>query len=105
MGVRDIWLNGQQAAAYCGRSDEWLRKKVNAGKIRFSLDPLREIIKVSIVMNKGKLIAGCILAIIALIYLSAIIFAGSNHQFFFFLTFAGLAFALIDEALTEKAKR
>lgn len=56
-------------------------------------------------MNKGKLIAGCILAAIALVYLGAIIFAGVNHQFFFFLTFAGLAFALIDEALTEKAKR
>lgn len=40
MATRDVWLNGQQAAAYCGRSDEWLRKKVNAGKIRFSLDPL-----------------------------------------------------------------
>lgn len=50
---------------------------------------------------KWKLIAGIILAIIALIYLGAIIFAGAKQQFIFFLTFAGLAYAMIDEALTE----
>ena len=33
------WLSGQQAAKYVGRSDEWLRRKVNAGLIRFSIDP------------------------------------------------------------------
>ena len=53
---------------------------------------------------KGKLIAGGILAAIALVFLGAIIFAGAKHQFFFFLTFAGLTFATIDEALTEKAE-
>lgn len=52
---------------------------------------------------KGKLIAGCILAAVALVYLGAIIFAGAKQQFFFFLTFAGLGYALIDEALTEIA--
>lgn len=55
-------------------------------------------------MNKGKFIAGCVLAAIALVYLGAILFLGAKHQFFFFLTFAGLGYALIDEALTEKAE-
>lgn len=40
MSPRDQYLTGQQAAAYCGRSDEWLRKKVNAGLIPFSIDPI-----------------------------------------------------------------
>lgn len=35
----NIWLTGQEAAAYLGRSDEWLRRKVNAGKVRFSINP------------------------------------------------------------------
>ena len=33
------WFTGQEAAAYLGRSDEWLRKKVNANKIRYSINP------------------------------------------------------------------
>lgn len=37
--TRTRWLSGQQAAKYVGRSDEWLRRKVNAGLIRFSIDP------------------------------------------------------------------
>lgn len=37
--ARNEYLSGQQAAAYCGRSDEWLRRKVNAGLIPFSIDP------------------------------------------------------------------
>lgn len=39
MKHRRQYLSGQQAAAYCGRSDEWLRRKVNAGLIAFSIDP------------------------------------------------------------------
>ena len=35
----DIWFNGQQAAAYIGKSDEWLRRKVNGGQLRYSIDP------------------------------------------------------------------
>lgn len=34
-----IWLTGQEAAAYLRRSDEWLRKKVNANLIRYSINP------------------------------------------------------------------
>ena len=34
-----IWLNGREAAAYLGKSDEWLRRKVNAGQLRYSIDP------------------------------------------------------------------
>ena len=37
--IRTRWLSGQQAAKFVGRSDEWLRRKVNAGLIRFSIDP------------------------------------------------------------------
>ena len=50
---------------------------------------------------KGKLIAGIVLACIALVYLGAIIFLGAKHQFFFFLTIGGLAYAILDEAITE----
>lgn len=38
--ARTEYLTGQQAAAYCGRSDEWLRRKVNAGVIPYYIDPL-----------------------------------------------------------------
>jgi len=34
-----IWFTGQEAAAYLGRSDEWLRLKVNANLIRYSINP------------------------------------------------------------------
>ena len=37
--IRTRWLSGQEACRYIGRSDEWLRRKVNAGLIRFSIDP------------------------------------------------------------------
>lgn len=49
---------------------------------------------------KGKLIAGICLAVLALVILVGII-AGAKHHFFTFLTISGLAFALLDEALTE----
>lgn len=35
----NAYLTGQQAAAYLGRSDEWLRLRVNAGLIRYSINP------------------------------------------------------------------
>ena len=50
---------------------------------------------------KGKLIAGICLAVLALVILGGIIFAGAKHHFFTFLTISGLAFAMLDEALTE----
>ena len=37
--IRNRYLSGQEAAKYIGRSDEWLRKKVNAGLISFLVDP------------------------------------------------------------------
>lgn len=40
---------------------------------------------------------GVICAVIALIYLGAMIFAGATHQFFWFVFFAGLAYALLTE--------
>lgn len=55
-------------------------------------------------MKNGKLVAGIILLIIALVFLGAIIFAGAKHQFFFFIVFAGLGYALVDESLTEAAE-
>lgn len=45
---------------------------------------------------------GIILAIISLVQLYAIIFLGAKHQFFFFLAFAGLAYALLTEDLEAK---
>ncbi len=50
---------------------------------------------------KGKLIAGICLAVLALVILGGIIFAGAKHHFFTFLTIGGLGYALVDEALTE----
>ena len=50
---------------------------------------------------KGKLIAGICLAVLALVILGGIIFAGAKQHFFTFLTIFGLSFALLDEALTE----
>ena len=52
-------------------------------------------------MKKGKLTAGIVLLLIALVYLGAMIFLGAAHQFFFFLAFLGLGFALVDDAITE----
>lgn len=37
--IRSRYLSGQEAAKYVGRSDEWLRRKVNAGLISFKIDP------------------------------------------------------------------
>lgn len=37
--TRTRYLSGQEAARYIGRSDEWLRRKVNAGKIAYVIDP------------------------------------------------------------------
>lgn len=37
--IRHRWLSGQEAARYLCRSDEWLRKKVNANLIPYSVDP------------------------------------------------------------------
>ena len=50
---------------------------------------------------KGKIIAGTLLAVFALVVLGAIIFAGAKHHFFTFLTAGGLAFAILDEGITE----
>ena len=50
---------------------------------------------------KGKIIAGSCLAIFALVILGAIIFLGAKHHFFTFLTIGGLAYALLDEGITE----
>lgn len=37
--TRSRWLSGQEACRYIGRSDEWLRRKVNAGQVKFAVDP------------------------------------------------------------------
>jgi len=50
---------------------------------------------------KGKLIAGGILAAFALVILGAIIFAVAKHHFFTFITIGGLAYAILDEGITE----
>lgn len=50
---------------------------------------------------KGKIIAGGILAAFALVILGAIIFLGAKHHFFTFITIGGLAFAILDEGITE----
>lgn len=47
---------------------------------------------------------GIFLAVLALVILGGIIFAGAAHHFFTFLTTGGLAYALITESLIE-AKR
>lgn len=50
---------------------------------------------------KGKIIAGGILAAFALVILGAIIVLGAKHHFFTFITIGGLAFAILDEGITE----
>lgn len=52
-------------------------------------------------MKNGKIIAGAALAILALIMLGGIIFAGAKHHFFTFLTIGGLAYAILSEAVEE----
>ena len=37
--TRSRYLSGQEAARYLGRSDEWLRRKVNNNIIPFLIDP------------------------------------------------------------------
>ena len=37
--TRARYLYGKEASRYIGRSDEWLRRKVNAGKIAYVIDP------------------------------------------------------------------
>jgi len=37
--IRSRYLSGQEACRYLGRSDEWLRRKVNAHVIPFLIDP------------------------------------------------------------------
>lgn len=37
--TRTRYLSGQEAARYVGRSDEWLRRKVNAGKLSYVVNP------------------------------------------------------------------
>jgi len=37
--IRSRYLSGQEASRYLGRSDEWLRRKVNAGLIPFKINP------------------------------------------------------------------
>lgn len=49
----------------------------------------------------GKIIAGGILAAFALVILGGIIFLGAKHHFFTFLTIGGLAYAILDEGITE----
>lgn len=52
-------------------------------------------------MKNGKIIAGAALAILALIMLGGIIFAGAKHHFFTFLTIGGLAYAILTEGIAE----
>ena len=52
-------------------------------------------------MKKGKLILGLLLILIGMVDLAAILLCGAKHQFFFFLVFVGLGYALVDEALAE----
>lgn len=56
-------------------------------------------------MKKGKLILGLLLILIGMVDLAAILLCGAKHQFFFFLTFVGLGYALVDEALTESKSK
>lgn len=39
MAMQQNWFTGQEACRYLGKSDEWLRKKVNAGMVRFAINP------------------------------------------------------------------
>ena len=52
-------------------------------------------------MKKGKLILGLLLILVGMVDLAAILLCGAKHQFFFFIVFVGLGYALVDEALTE----
>lgn len=39
MAMQQNWFTGQEACRYLGKSDEWLRRKVNAGMVRFAINP------------------------------------------------------------------